>query len=643
MKRSGKYSALAAAVFCLLHLCIIAQTPRADSLRSVLERHLPDSVRFRALLDFSAELRHIEPLQALDASKQALAIALAGKNKKRLATAHSRLGLLYGDIGNFDRAIEHNLKALQLQEELGDTLQIAGMQLNVGIVYNKHGNMEVALHWLEKALTNFKKMKNKYGEAYAYNNLAMIRRKQGRHKEAFELYSHSLKIKEELKDTASLGNGYLNIGLSCEDMGEVDKARDYYHKAIEIFRITHNKKGFAGVYNNLGQLAISQGKIAEGKALLLLSLEFSKEVSSKEDAMQAHVNLSKVYESEENYTEALKHYNLFRDYKDSLLNQTALEKIANLQAVYETEKQDAELKRQEKDNLIASERLSRNKILIVAAVTGIVLVLLLLLLVINQYRYRIRANRMLAETNDRINTRRIEITDSISYARRIQESILPRFARFNDIIPGSFLLHKPRQIVSGDFYWIHREGDSVYAAVADNLQHGVPGAFISMVGVNILNSAVEDERITDLSQLLRYVEKGVGDMLNEPEGARRLNLSVCKLDMNSGEVEFASTDNPLFLVNSKGVTQVDAGKDRGLVNRLRLHKGDTIYMFTDGYVDQMGGGEGKKMLTRKVGEILFNNWPIPMDKQKEGLLREFESWRGNYEQVDDVLVMGIRY
>jgi tetratricopeptide (TPR) repeat protein len=618
------------------------QSRKADSLLKLLATNPADSIRYKALMDYSVEIRFSDPLHSLEAVREGLALAQKENNPRRLAAAYSKLGLLYGDMGHLDQSLENHLQSLKIYEGLQDTLQIAGAQLNVGIVYHKMDDLESALKWLNKSLAGFRQMKNRYGEAYVYNNMAMINRKKHNFSEAYELYSKSLMIKEELKDSASLGNGYLNMGLSCEDRGYRDKAIEYYRHALEIYKATNNVKGFAGVYNNLGELLIDQGIEAEGKAMLMRSLEYSQQVHSKEDELQAHLNLSHCFEKEGNYDEALKHYNLYRSCKDTILNESAARQIALLQAVYETEKKDGELKKAEQDARISAEKLSRMRIIIIAIVVGLLFSVLLLVLLVNRYRFRITTNRMLAGTNIRINTRRKEITDSIAYARRIQESILPRLERFTDLIPESFLLHQPREIVSGDFYWLYREGKTVYAAVADNLLHGVPGAFVSMTGVNILNAGVEDEGIRDLQRLLEYVEKGIHDMLGgDGESGRRLNLSVCRIDMENGKLDYASTDNPLYLVNSKGVNEVISRN--GQVMNLQLKKGDTIYMFTDGFEDQLGGGEGKKMLTKKVSEILFRNWPIPMHRQKQGLLSEFESWRGSFEQVDDVLVMGIRY
>ena len=626
---------------------LISLRHNTDSLKRELTKVIHDTVRYRLLNQLYLTIRFSDPLKALECEKEARALALKDKNTKRVAGATSGIGLIYSDLGRLELALENQLEALKLYESINDSLQVAGTELNVAMVYKKQGDSQKALEWLDKCLIGFKKAKSKLGEAYVYNNFAIIYRGQKKFDLAFDHYMKSLKIKEELHDTVSLGNGYLNMGEICGDRNEEDKGIEYCYKALAIFKRTNNIKGFAGAYNNLGALLLNENNYEEAIVSLKRAIVYAKQVHSLEDEQDAHKNLTSCLEKQGKYTDALNEYFLFRNCKDSILDQSGTKQMALLQAMYDTDKKDSELKGLRKDTEINEEKIAHDNLLITAAAGGMFLLIALVGLLFNRYRLREITNKKLAETNTLINYRKKEITDSISYARRIQESILPRFEKFNDIIPESFLIHKPRGIVSGDFYWIYRSNKIIYIAVADNLLHGVPGAFISMIGVNILNTAVESEHISDLKKMIQFMDMGIAEMISEHRdttGQRRLDLSICKLDLTNDSLEFTGTDNPLFVVNKDGVQEIKSSlnMDTFDIQKVSLKKGDAIYMFTDGYVDQMGGGEGKKMLTRKVSEILFKNWPVPMHKQKEGILHEFETWRGNYDQVDDVLVMGIR-
>ncbi|HEY6160428.1 MAG TPA: tetratricopeptide repeat protein, partial [Bacteroidia bacterium] len=378
MKVSVKYILLSLVMACMLSQVAFARSGRIDSLKKVLDHtDLADSVRYHALLDYFEAVRFSDPLASLASAKEARSIAERDGNKRRLAAAYSKLGLIYGDLSRLSQAIENQLTALRIYEDLGDTLQIAGMQLNVAIVYEKQGQYAQSTAWLMKALENFKRKKSRIGEAYVYNNLAIISRHLKHPNEAYDYYIKSLAIKEELHDSASLGNGYLNMGLICEDKEDKKKAMEYYNRALKMYSAIRNIRGFAGVYNNIGTLLINEGKLDAGRDTLLKSLQFAQAVRSKEDEQEAHLNLSHVYELLKDYADALKHYDQYRDCKDSILNENGAKQIAMLQAVYETDKKDREFEALQKDHLIAEGLIWKGRIIVIGIVAGIVLVIVL--------------------------------------------------------------------------------------------------------------------------------------------------------------------------------------------------------------------------------------------------------------------------
>ena len=336
------------------------------------------------------------------------------------------MGLIYGDLGNLEKAIDYDLKALRVYEDLKDTLQVAGMQLNVAMVYSRKDDHVSSEQWLYKSLGNFKLKKSKLGEAYVYNNLAIANRHKHQFDKTLEYYMKSLKLKEELKDSATLGQSYMNLGLTCEDLEDFEKAHQYYEKAIGIFKRGKNLKGFAGVYVNLGTLLISEGKIEEGKKLLLSSLDYSMRIHSKEDEVEARKNLAVTYEQLGDYVNALKQFRRYREIKDTMMNESGARQIALLQSVYETDKKDQELEVLKTESQLKDEQLSRDNLIITFAVFILVLSSALVILLLYRFRLRKKTNKILADKHNRINTRKKEITDSIFYARRIQESILPR-------------------------------------------------------------------------------------------------------------------------------------------------------------------------------------------------------------------------
>lgn len=249
-----------------------------------------------------------------------------------------------------------------------------------------------------------------------------------------------------------------------------------------------------------------------------------------------------------------------------------------------------------------------------------------------------------------------DVTDSIRYAKRLQYSILPPKETIESICPDSFVLFKPKDIVSGDFYWFEKLDGKSFCAAVDCTGHGVPGAFMSLVGSNGLDGAVREHHTTHPGLILDELNKFVSDSLNkgsEDNDVRDgMDLSFVTIDYNKLELEYAGANNPLYLVRDNEIEIVKADKfaigsfepgSKNYTNHvIKLQKGDVIYLFSDGYADQFGGEKGKKFLYRTFREQLLSVHQKPVEEQRKILKNTIEDWQGSYEQVDDILVIGIR-
>ncbi|MEW6468646.1 MAG: SpoIIE family protein phosphatase [Bacteroidota bacterium] len=250
------------------------------------------------------------------------------------------------------------------------------------------------------------------------------------------------------------------------------------------------------------------------------------------------------------------------------------------------------------------------------------------------------------------------VTDSIKYAKRIQEAILPPESLIKKYLPDSFVLYKPKDIVSGDFYWMEEKSGKVLFAAVDCTGHGVPGAFMSIVGYNQLKLAINKLDTTQPSKILDELSKGVSETLHQKnyEDATAkdgMDISFCSLDRKNNLLEFAGAFNPLYLIRDGELQEIKGNKfpigvflgkeARSFTNhKLEVQKGDVIYIFSDGYADQFGGPKGKKFMQNQFKQLLLKIHQDPLDLQRETLDRRIEEWRGDEEQVDDMLVMGVR-
>jgi serine phosphatase RsbU (regulator of sigma subunit) len=256
---------------------------------------------------------------------------------------------------------------------------------------------------------------------------------------------------------------------------------------------------------------------------------------------------------------------------------------------------------------------------------------------------------------DEIELQKQEIMDSILYAQRIQKAVLPSSDEIRKILPENFILFLPRDIVSGDFYWMTRKDDYSVIAAVDCTGHGVPGAFMSMLGVSFLNEIVNQLKELKANLILEQLRKLVKTTLSQSYDAETkdgMDIALCIINNKTRQLQYSGAFNPLYLIRNNNLTEIKGDRmpigiygyteTEFVNNEMQLQKHDCLYIFSDGYSDQFGGTNGKKLLTKNLKEILLNIHTKPMQSQKEILYETFHQWRGNYKQIDDVLIIGLR-
>lgn len=271
------------------------------------------------------------------------------------------------------------------------------------------------------------------------------------------------------------------------------------------------------------------------------------------------------------------------------------------------------------------------------------------------------ANRTLEkkviERTEKIESQRKELTDSIQYASRIQSALLPQKEELDKHLPSYFILNKPRNIVSGDYYWLAHKDNKVVVAVADCTGHGIPGAFMSILGLAHLNEILNQSAILKADEILNQLRSKVIKSLHQTgkydEARDGMEIALCVVDFNQQKLQYSGAFRPLYLVRDNDLTELKGDSmPIGIYHEdeipfnykvLNFNEKDIIYMFSDGYVDQLGGPDRKTFKSKKFKQLLIETHQKSMDLQKEILENEFEAWRSDYEQIDDIMVMGIRF
>ena len=285
-----------------------------------------------------------------------------------------------------------------------------------------------------------------------------------------------------------------------------------------------------------------------------------------------------------------------------------------------------------------------------APMVFIALMVLLMALILRRTE---NANVTISTQKKALEEKNKEILDSITYAKRLQDATLPSLVSIKKLLPESFVLYKPKDIVAGDFYWMESLDGTILIAAADCTGHGVPGALVSVVCSNALNSAVKEFHITEPGKILDKACELILETFEKSENNVQdgMDISLCSINTKTNEIKWAGAYNSLLYVHNGEMKEMPADKqpvgkyDRPLPFNTRLiniQKGDTFYLFTDGYADQFGGPKGKKFKYRQLQDLLLANSNYSMEKQKSELEKRLSEWKGGLEQVDDILVIGIR-
>ncbi len=591
---------------------------------------------------------------ALELYQKSLTLSEKLNNKKFIAANCNDIGLVYANLSrsdlaikdneiNFRKALEFHEKALQIYRDQNNKKEIA-LQLN-----------NIANNYSRLAINNFVA---KYGEAWD-DSLPRLSANQIREEfsRAFDNYNQALVIFEELKETQEIINANINLGSHYIYTRNWIKSKEHLGKALQLAKQQNSAYDIALAQFQTGENAFRQKNYETAEQLFLQSLNLSNTLGVKDLAMFNHKKLARLYEVAGNLQKSLYHFKSFNLIKDEIFSENSQKAITEMQTKYETEKKEQELKLMKNQDELQKSVIQRQRLMIGLAVGGLLVILAFSVLLINMVRQKQRANKVLEEKNELISHQKQEITDSIRYASRIQGAVLPSAALLNESLTDHFVLFLPRDIVSGDFYWFTKQGEKIVLVAADCTGHGVPGAFMSMLGVSFLYEIVNKEGILEPAKILNMLRELIKVTLsqtgkqNEQKDGMDISLSV--LDMGRMKLEWAGAYNPLYLIRNKELIEYKADKmpiaihvndHQGFTNhQIDIQPGDAFYMFSDGYPDQFGGEDGRKYMSKRFKQYLVDISHLPMSEQKDLLHKEHFDWRsGNYEQVDDIIVFGVR-
>ena len=681
-----------------------AQQAKLDSLNQLLTTQLSDSVRIETLIELGIE--HDFSLEkALPAFREAQLLATEIEAYDLIGFSHKMAGAVFYYRSDYNDCLHEWELSIEAYEKAGNKKEIANVHNNIGNIYLKLSQYPKAIDYYLKCLQASRELKNTKGIAAAYGNLGNIYEKLEEYDKALEYQFKSLEIDSTEADEEGMATNYINIGVIYQIKGELEKAIDYQNKALAISEKNNDRHSISAIHENIGNVLLVQEKYAEAIEYFNISLQIDKETGDKVGEgishnsigrarvklglyevalesqkkalalaeqvgnlnLQISVNqdLAVLYEKTKNLQQALIHERNYAALKDSLFNQESARQVMRKELAFEyrvltiadSVKRDAE-----KDQLkikhdaeLEQQKLFTNMSIFI----GIAIFLFMLTVAIVYYRgYQNKraANKVIAAAQRKIQEKNRELTSSIRYAQNIQKAIFPTPQLFQQCFEEHFVMLKPKDIVSGDFYWIERVGDKVLLAVVDCTGHGVPGAILSIIGNGGLRRAVRDKGLLDPAEILEQLKLELKETLRATVNDRTIrdgmDISLCCIDAKNHALTFAGANQSVCLIKNHEITVIRgdrmgigraARKQANFVTKCYTYEpGTFLYLYSDGFPDQFGGTKGKKLKIGPFKTILQNISKLPTHQQEQALVTHFEAWRGDWKQVDDVCVIGVK-
>ncbi|MBI5217536.1 MAG: tetratricopeptide repeat protein [Bacteroidia bacterium] len=746
--------------------CFAQKQNTIDSLLNIISKTKQDTVKIITLGILSDNYRGNYPEKAIQYATQGMNLAEKINYKKGFSICCNKIGIIHKEQCRYDQAERFCFSALQAAQELSDSPEIATARLgkkliaiifnNIGEIYRIQGIYDKAITFYLKSVKNREEISDKDGISECYNNIGSVQIAQGNFIKAVEYFQKSLEICEEIHNMKGIATCYNNLGIVCAQQNELDKAAEYFLQSLKINETTFNKNGIAECCNNLGlihemkknfnkaieyyskslKIAEEQGdknivsrilgnislikinlkKYNEAIELAQKSLQIALEIGSLDNQSNSYSILAEANDSLGYTKESYKNYKLFIAIQDSMFNIAKHKQLSEMESKYQNEKKKKEIELLNKNKALQQTEIKQQRTQKYAFIGGFILMLLLAVVILRSYREKRKANILLESQKKEIEKQKEyieyiheDLTDSIRYAERIQNAVLPREQYIRELLLPTaaaschaersaaqslpkcrsmdyFILFRPRDIVSGDFYFVEKRKNWLLITVADCTGHGVPGAFMSMLGISFLNEIIAKEEIQSanhvLDELRRYVihslqQKGVEGEQQDGMDIAFIALNCSPLEKGVGgfdtyELQYAGANNPLYIVT--GHSSIVTGKNKqfetndqclmtndlleikadkmpvGIYqemhpfknNIIEVNKGDRLYIFSDGFIDQFGGENRKKFLPRRLKQTLLQICDLTMTEQKEKLNTIFEEWKGNSEQIDDVTVIGFK-
>lgn len=567
-------------------------------------------------------------------------------------------------VAKYDKAYEYYYKAYQLADSIKDKSETALSLYNLGWLScnDQHNYKDVV--YLFRSLQLYKELKDDGGFLDVYNAIGLNyghKFKEQGLKIDFDSAVFYLKggidIARKTKQYRKITIFYANLGDLFFYIKDFPSAKFYHESSLDKYRLQRDTASITSAYYNIALCDFALTKKPEALKVIKDSYKVFKESGQRDLELGALQNLALACSEINDYKSAVEYYDSYLKLKADIDKTTYANNLKGMESTSNLEKAKAKMIQLQQTNEIEELKNKRKTTYILFLIAIGIIIIVIAYLLFRQNKLKQNSNLQLQIQNKIISEKKHEIEQSIEYAKGIQTSFLSDKELLDIFLPGNFIFYQPKDIVSGDFYWFEtsKNKKQILIACADSTGHGVPGALMSMVGINMLQQFCGTEKLHPPAIILKNLNNEVKNALkqNTEQNKQRdgMDLALINLDLEKNKLQYSGANRPLYLIKNNELTELKPTKYAigGFTKynqefeeiEIQLEKGDMIVMTTDGYADQFGGESGKKLMTKKLKALLLEIASLNCNEQYEKIRKAFNEWKGEFDQVDDVCIIGI--
>lgn len=694
-----KFNAL---ISCLLLwlLSFSAFGQRAEKLRELegwLKHAKKDSVYIDKLNYLSNEYALSGEKDALPLARKALRMADSLHYERGQGLAHMNIAIIQDIRGQYHEALENYLISMKLLRKVNDEFYLAHLLQNLGLFYSTQGNYRKAIEVTKQAADLTLKNSGELSTSYNWSNLGHYYTQASEYDSALYFTLRAYEVQKAEKDTAGLADIFFNLAnIAWKADENAFKALNYGLQALSFYEVRQFEvETYIDCKSFVGYMYLQLENYPMAEFYLQEALQEAEKHQLRFLMKNIYRWQSELFATLGAWEKAYQQHHSFFQLHDSIFSEHSTNRVEQLKAEFELESREAKIELLNKNRLIQADELERQMIYRNSFLGLFALFLLVAAVLYKSNTAKNRANRILLEQKQQIEEKNAailrqnqlleeqkqailsqannlnqakhqisrqrqaierktqDLTSNLDYASRIQQAMMPQPEDLKGALPDSFIWLNPKEVVSGDFYWFAQAYNKIYLAAIDCTGHGVPGAFMSLVGDVYLNQIILQEEMREANQILARLHEHVRRTLHQEVGYTQdgMEVSLCVIDLTRGELQFAGARSNLYLCQQGAVKKISGDRmyiggpvqpdDKGFTaHTISFKEATSFYLCTDGIRDQFGGDHDKKFGEKRLLELISSMYHLPMEEQKAQLCKTMRAWMQGYEQIDDMMVIG---